>query len=67
MPAWQAGSGGGESRSRQIKEDPRIAHSFNNGKRGRRIASAPRILQVKKRNADNASVDLPKIFLIQLG
>jgi hypothetical protein len=24
MPAWQAGSGGGESRSRQIKEDPRI-------------------------------------------
>jgi hypothetical protein len=24
MPPWQAGSGGRDSRSRQIKEDPRI-------------------------------------------
>jgi hypothetical protein len=49
------------------KKIPTWAQSFNNGKCGRRIAIAARIFQAKKKNADNASVDLPKIFLIQLG
>jgi hypothetical protein len=56
-----------DSHSRRMREDPRIVPILEQWKPREKNRDRSKNLPGKKRNADNASVDLPKMFSIQLG